>query len=98
MNKPQDNKRSTKWPTFRKNFLKGKSCAVCGGTKKLEAHHIIPFHINPSLELDETNLIALCEGNKNINCHLVIGHKQNFKKFNANVKKDSKRLKKLLTK
>ena len=87
MRKP--GKRSSKWPALRKAFLKGKSCAVCSGTEKLEAHHIAPFHLHPALELDESNLIALCEGNKVINCHLFIGHLGNFKGYNPEVKKDA---------
>jgi 5-methylcytosine-specific restriction enzyme A len=81
--KPIDNKRSAQWPKLRKGFLKGKVCAACGGKKKLEAHHIKPFHLHPDLELDPSNLVALCEGNKDVNCHLVIGHSFDFKGFNS---------------
>jgi hypothetical protein len=89
MKKPADNKRSEHWPKVRKAFLAGKVCAVCGGKKKLEAHHMKPFHLVPELELDPTNLIALCEGNPDINCHLAIGHNFNFKGFNPDVIADS---------
>ena len=37
-------------------------------------HHCVPFHVSPELELDETNLIALCDA-----CHLRIGHGCNFR-------------------
>lgn len=90
--KPLDSKRSPKWPAFRKAFLKDKVCAACGGSKKLEAHHRMPFHLDQSLELDETNLIALCEGNKDVNCHLVIGHGFNFKGYNPHVADDAQRV------
>ena len=92
MKKPHDNKRSPHWPAFRKKFLFGKSCAVCGGKKKLEPHHILPFHLFPERELDEKNLIALCEGNKVMNCHLAIGHSFSFKSYNPNCAKDAEQM------
>lgn len=50
------------------------------------AHHIIPFHLAPDLELDESNLLPLCEAGKyGINCHLLIGHVGNFRRANPNV-------------
>lgn len=81
--------RSGHWPTVRKHFLDGKVCAACGGTDKLEAHHIVPFHVHPEKELDPTNLIALCEGNPWMNCHLLIGHLGNFQSYNPNVVHDA---------
>lgn len=89
MKKPQDNKRSGEWRTTRKKFLKGKSCAVCSGTTKLEAHHIKPFHLFPIDENNMTNLIALCEGSKDVNCHLWFGHLGNWKSYNINVVADA---------
>jgi 5-methylcytosine-specific restriction endonuclease McrA len=87
---PSDKKRSSKWPALRKAFIKTwPQCAVCRSTAKLEVHHIIPFHIEPSLELLESNLITLCENQKNgVNCHLLFGHLGNYKSYNKNVKKD----------
>lgn len=83
--------RSSHWPIVRKAFLaRNPTCAVCGGTAKLEAHHIRPFHLDSSLELNEANLIALCENKKDgINCHLAFGHLGNFKSFNVNVVADA---------
>lgn len=89
MEKPMDNKRSGCWPTVRKHFLEGKVCAVCGGTKKLESHHKMPFHLDPTKELDTSNLIPLCEGNPKVNCHLVFGHLGDFKGLNPNVVTDA---------
>jgi hypothetical protein len=87
---PNGAKRSSKWGSFRKAFLKkNPTCCVCGGSKKLEAHHIKPFHLHPELELDESNLISLCEGNGSVNCHLFVGHLGNFKGLNADVKADA---------
>ena len=85
-------KRSNKWAKVRKDFLsKNKTCAVCGGKAKLEVHHIRPFHLHPELELDENNLIVLCENKKDgVNCHLLFGHLGSFKSFNVGVRDDAK--------
>lgn len=87
---PPNTRRSGHWPTLRKEFLdKNPKCAVCGGTKNLEAHHIKPFHLHPELELDETNLIALCEASSTFNCHLIVGHAMNFRNVNLTSVRDS---------
>jgi len=63
---------------------------VCGGVKKIEVHHIIPFSQNPELELDPNNLITLCETKKyGINCHLLIGHCGNYRWSNPDVVQDA---------
>ena len=78
--------RSNQWRTVRKHFLeKNPMCAACGSTKNLEAHHKIPFHINKSKELDENNLITLC----NNYCHFLFGHFLSWKSFNENVSQDA---------
>lgn len=85
--------RSTRWPTVRKHFLEtNPTCAVCGSSKNVEAHHITPFHKDPSEELSPGNLIPLCESRSlgDLNCHLIFGHLSNFKSWNVNVKKDAK--------
>jgi len=88
---PFGSKRSNHWPSVRAEHLKkNPTCSVCGGTKKIEVHHIRPFHVDPSLELDESNLVSLCEGQKSINCHLVFGHLGNFKSFNVDVVSNAK--------
>jgi hypothetical protein len=86
---PAGTARSPKWAALRKKFLVGKRCAVCGGKKKLEAHHILPFHLHPLRELDVRNLMPLCEGNPSINCHLIFGHLGSFKSFNATAEFDA---------
>jgi hypothetical protein len=74
-----DTERSSKWPTFRKHVLeKHPFCAYCGGTEKLQVHHINPFHLHPELELDETNVIVLCEVPETDH-HLHIGHLGDFR-------------------
>lgn len=86
---PVGAKRSPFWSKARNEFLRGKCCAVCGGRKSLIAHHEIPFHLAPDLELDESNLIPLCEsGRYGMNCHLLIGHIGNFQRSNPVVRAD----------
>ena len=87
---PIFNKRSSKWPTVRKHFLETNiSCSACGWTQDLEVHHIIPFHVDPSLELNPSNFIVLCDKLGKDNCHLAIGHLGNFKQENPMVKEDA---------
>ncbi len=68
--------------------------------KKVEIHHLIPFNYAPSLELRRDNMMSLCESKKyGINCHLLIGHLGNYRRFNYNVELDmitwNQKLKKL---
>lgn len=81
--------RSGSWKKVRSAFLKkNPSCAACGNVKKLECHHIIPYHVDASLELEESNLIVLCENSGN--CHFVWGHLLDWKAWNPDVVKDTK--------
>ena len=75
--------RSDKWPAFRAEYAKTHLpvCAICGGTAKLNLHHLRPFHVFPELELDPTNVVWLC--NKNL-CHIRVGHLSNFQSINPN--------------
>lgn len=86
---PTGTPRSSQWREFRNDFLRGRSCAVCGGRRYLIAHHIVPFHLAPHLELVASNLIPLCEAKRfGINCHLLIGHLGRWSWANANVLAD----------
>lgn len=83
--------RSPKWDEVRDAFVeKHKHCAACGSKDKLQVHHIVPFHVDPSKELDTTNLIVLCE--QATKCHLKVGHLGSWRKFNVNVIKDAAKL------
>jgi hypothetical protein len=84
-------KRSSRWPDVRRKFIESEpNCNVCGGRYKLEVHHIIPYHIDPALELDPNNLISLCESNfSGVNCHLFFGHLGNYRMFNPHVIADA---------
>lgn len=80
--------RSKFWPKVRKSHLKKfPYCANCGKKRKtgMQVHHIKPFHLFPELELDENNLITLCD---NPRCHLDKGHLGHWKSFNENVVTD----------
>ena len=81
--------RSPKWESVRKNhLLKEPICKVCGGNEKIQVHHKIPFNQKPELELDEKNLITLCE-TPSRNCHLNFGHLGSFRSWNESVENDS---------
>lgn len=97
--KTDGKERSPEWPKIRKAHLEKESkCACCGSTEKLQVHHKVPFHLDPKLELDHNNLITLCEGgNKNINCHIVVGHGFSFKDFNPKVEETAAYFYKLKT-
>ncbi len=80
--------RSGQWKTIEKHFKEANdTCAACGSKKRLQVHHIKPFRSYPELELDPTNLITLCMSKNQ--CHLFIGHGNNWKCFNENVVDDS---------
>jgi len=80
--------RSSKWPAARDEFLKvNTKCAACGGTLHLQVHHKMPFHTNPSMELDPANFIVLCMGPNE--CHVHVGHGDSFHYYNPNVDPDS---------
>ena len=83
--------RSEGWPAVRRAHLKlHPKCAVCEGTKKLQVHHCAPFHIQPELELDPSNLITLCEsGHGGVICHEFIGHLSWWVAYNPNVREDA---------
>lgn len=84
---PVNTKRSPHWPAVEHKHLKMfPTCAACGSSTKLNVHHIKPFHLHPELELDPTNLITLCMEN---DCHIYIGHSDNFKLYNPNVVEDA---------
>lgn len=85
----RNTKRSDKWPTARKHHLESQPfCKYCGGVANLEVHHIDPFHLDPEQELDQTNLITLCEAIGK-QCHLRHGHLGNWKSFNPNIVKEA---------
>lgn len=80
-------RRSWRWPELSAQHKeRNPFCACCGGKKRLTVHHIFPVHLYPERELDEDNLITLCEHNK---CHLNIGHSGDWKAYNPRVVVDA---------
>jgi hypothetical protein len=76
--------RSPGWRKVREEFIADHpKCAACGTKNKLEVHHIIPFHIDPSLELDKNNLMTLCR-----NHHYTFGHFCDWTSWNKFVQSD----------
>ena len=82
--------RSGKWSSFKKDFeiLHPKQCAVCGN-RKCSLHHIEPFSKNPSRELDNTNVIWLCEGMGTLQHHRGMGHLGSFLSWNEDIRNDA---------
>lgn len=89
---PRGAKRSPLWRAVRAKHLEQyPTCLGCGGTKKLEVHHIIPFHVAPDLELVPTNLMTLCRRKKfGIHCHLLLGHFGSYRRFNINAREHAR--------
>jgi len=85
--------RSPEWPKAEKDHLQLQpTCVACGGTENLQVHHILPFHFcillgRPDLELDQRNLITLCQGTNNH--HLLLGHLDDWQSYNHTVKQDA---------
>ena len=81
--------RSTMWRKVRDEHLRNNpACAVCGRKKNLVPQHVVPVHVDPSLELSPENLITLCEG-PSFNCHLFFGHFRDWTKSNPDVRRDA---------
>lgn len=79
---PLEAPRSGGWPHVRALHLEGENtCVACGTKNSLAVHHIFPFHIWPSLELEPLNLITLCAYH-----HLTLGHYMSWKAYNPYVR------------
>jgi len=95
--------RSPQWPRVEKAHLEKQPHCVCckPGTNThagLQVHHIFPFHYcvalgRPDLELDDRNLVTLCEdeqGKPGQNHHLLVGHLDDFRSSNLDVSVDAR--------
>lgn len=81
--------RSPQWSAVRaKHLEKHSTCAACGCAQQLSVHHIQPFHLNPERELDQENLITLCE-KPSRNCHFVLGHLLDWSAYNPSIESDA---------
>jgi hypothetical protein len=80
--------RSSEWPALSKKYKAAHPrCAACGTLQGIQVHHIIPFHTDPSRELDESNLISLCKGKGG--CHLKIGHGGSYQFYNPHARENA---------
>ena len=82
--------RSPRWSEVRNAFLKANpECEACGSKGKLltplNVHHCTPFSQDKSLELQESNLITLCQ-----RCHLLLGHLGSFRSWNVDIRTDAR--------
>ena len=78
--------RSPSWKRVRQEHLKNSPlCVACGRKDNLEVHHVIPYQVDPSKELDPNNLLTLCGKH----CHFVFGHFMDWQSWNENVIIDS---------
>ena len=77
-------RRHPKWKAVRDAFVKGKKCVICGSLTNLQVHHKKPFNLFPELELEENNLMVLCE-NDSKNCHFTFGHLFNWSTYNHDI-------------
>ncbi len=77
--------RSPHWPAVEKEHLKKEpECQACNTRNNLQVHHVKPYHIHPELELEDANLLTLCEPH-----HLLMGHLMLWKSFNKDVRSDA---------
>jgi hypothetical protein len=80
--------RSPRWEEVARLFLREHSrCAACGGDFRVQVHHVKPFHLFPSAELEESNLLPLCMSGRE--CHLLIGHGDDFRCWNPHAATDA---------
>ncbi len=84
--------RSSQWQRVRReHLLREPACVACGRKgRRLQVHHIKPFHLHPHLELEPDNLITLCES-KGRDHHLLLGHLNSWESYNEHVRDDARR-------
>lgn len=77
--------RAGEWRAVRNAYAASHpACAACGAKADLQVHHVKPFHLWPALELESSNLIALCP-----RCHLLLGHLGDYRAYNPCVREDA---------
>lgn len=79
--------RSGSWRKARRDHLKAHPrCVICGTTRSVIVHHVVPFAVDPSRLCDPSNLITLCDrGGKDRGCHLMFGHLGSFSTWNVDL-------------
>ena len=79
--------RSSKWGRTKRDYeiIHPKLCSVCGTKKKVELHHLLPFHLYPKLENDFNNLIWGCRDH-----HYFVYHLMDWSAYSSTAKEDAK--------
>lgn len=74
--------RTAGWKLVRAAHIKlHPACEVCGiTTGRIDVHHIVPFAVDPSLELVESNLMTLCREH-----HLVWAHAGSWRRYDSKI-------------
>lgn len=79
--------RSGHWHSVQQAFLKEHpDCEGCGrkGPHGNQVHHVVPYHVDPSMELDVTNLLTGCPA-----CHFAVYHLNSWSRINPHARKDA---------
>ncbi|WP_220197000.1 HNH endonuclease [Ktedonospora formicarum] len=89
--KKHGKERSGEWSRVQdEHLLREPACRACGYKgKKVQVHHIKPFHLHPELELDPSNLITLCQV-RGKHHHMLLGHLNLWASYNAEIEHDVK--------
>ena len=77
------NGRSPQWRAVRDRYAAAHPCCEFCGRAAVDVHHIQPFHLFPTRELDPNNLISLCRPH-----HFIYGHAGDSKCENPDVLTD----------
>lgn len=90
--RPAATGRSGEWKRVRREHLRSfPTCAACGRGSNLTVHHVIPYTVDPSRELDPTNLLTLCRGWRSTGgCHLKHGHRGSWSSWNPHAISDAR--------
>jgi hypothetical protein len=73
-------RRNSRFLSKAKLWLKGKQCAYCDAPAD-EAHHLFPFWLFPSLEMNEDFWLPVCRRNEDHHLHLA--HLGSFERFDV---------------
>lgn len=63
------------------------ACEACGCNVHVQGHHVVGYRDSAELAADPSNFISLCMGPSE--CHLLIGHGDDFHFNNPNVRADA---------
>ena len=78
-------KRHKWWNKLKQKYLQeNPKCEWCGQDADT-VHHIIPVHVNRDLEMEESNLMSLCD-NRTRKCHFIVAHYCHWVKYNDKIK------------